>query len=211
MIQNLIYSQPNNYYQANNAYDRLNNLMNTDMNQIHSMYYPDLTNDEFNANMQTRNKLLYERGKLEQLAKYGDRTNCGILYNKIKGNQDFKEIINSKYIDNPQMFVRLINNLNSLEHQRQEKFIPYNYPYMYGGIYYNSVQRPIDYNKYNMNDYLKMLNDFIKNDKISDDLKQYFISMKSDKIDLYYSKLDKLNLSDNPMEVLMEKIYRVQE
>ena len=211
MIQNLIYSQPYNYYSSNNAYDRLNNLMNTDMNQIHSKYYPDLTNDEFSADVQTRNKLLYERGKLEQLAKYGDWTNCGILYNKIKGNNDFKEIINSKYIDNSQIFVRLINNLNSLEHQRQEKFRPYNYTFLYGGFYYNSVQRPIAYEKYKMNDYLKILNDFIKNDKISDDLKQYFISMKSDKIDLYYTKLDKLNLSDNPMEVLMEKLPFVQE
>ena len=79
MIQNLIYSQPYNYYSSNNAYDRLNNLMNTDMNQIHSKYYPDLTNDEFSADVQTRNKLLYERGKLEQLAKYGDWTNCGIF------------------------------------------------------------------------------------------------------------------------------------
>ena len=211
MIQNLIYTSPyNNYSRANMAYERLNRVMNTDIRQIHSLYYPDLTEDEFNADTLTRNKILYERGKLEQLAKYGDWTNCGNIYNRIKDNTDFKDIINSKYVNTPQTFVRLINNLNSLELQRQEKFIIYNYP-AYNALYVNSAQRPIAYEKYNMNDYLKMLNNFLSNDKISDDLKQYFICMKSDKLDLYYTRLDKLSGTNNPMEILTEKLPFTQE
>jgi len=62
-----------------------------------------------------------------------------------------------------------------------------------------------------MNDFLKMLNKFCKNDKISDDLKQYFLQMKADKIDLYYTKLNKLSDSSNPLDVLTERIPYVNE
>ena len=62
-----------------------------------------------------------------------------------------------------------------------------------------------------MNDFLKMLNNFCKNDKISDDLKQYFLQMKADKIDLYYTKLNKLSTSSNPLDILTERISYVNE
>ena len=55
-----------------------------------------------------------------------------------------------------------------------------------------------------MNDYLKMLNNFIKNGKISDDLKQYFLYKESDKLDVYYTKLDKLDKAENPLDILAE-------
>ena len=49
-----------------------------------------------------------------------------------------------------------------------------------------------------------MLNNFIKNGKISDDLKQYFLYKESDKLDVYYTKLDKLDKAENPLDILAE-------
>ena len=44
--------------------------------------------------------MLYKSGKLEQLAKYGCWTNCGLIYNAIKNNNDFKELFSYKnYFD----------------------------------------------------------------------------------------------------------------
>ncbi|MBQ8634840.1 hypothetical protein IJ425_01635, partial [bacterium] len=97
-------------------------------------------------------------------------------------------------------FVKIINNLNSLEVQRQKKLMPK--PPMYG---INAIQLPsLPYHKYGLNDYVRILNNFIKNDKISDDLKQYILYKESDRLDLYYTKLDVLDKAQYPLDVLIE-------
>lgn len=173
-----------------------------ELNRIHNTYYPDLTLEEFNASQPVRNDMLYKSGKLEQLAKYGSNINCGLTYNKVKDNNDFKELINSKYLNSTEGFVRIMKNLNSLEEQRQQKLTYH--PSLYG----INIQRipALDYQKYDINDYLRILNDFTKNEKISDDLKEYILKMKADKLDIYYTKLDKLNSTDNPVKILSERI-----
>lgn len=180
------------------------------LQEVHDKYFPDLTYEEFNMSKEERNDYLYKNGKLEQLAKYGTDTNCGGIYNRIKDNQDFKELINSKYLNTANGFVRIINNLNTLEEKRQEKlkYNPNSYPSPY---YVNVMKLPFNYYDYDMPDYLRMLNDFSKNEKLSDDLKQYYLFMKSDNLELYYTKLNKLNNSNNPIDILTEKNHFVKE
>lgn len=215
MIQFPVYTQVNPYQQnssfylpqASNPYQtgnvfypaHVSNLPQS-LGSIHKIYYPDLTNEEFNASESVRNEMLYKSGKLEQLAKYGCWTNCGLIYNAIKNNNDFKELINSKYLNDSKGFVLIMKNLNSLENQRQ-KNLTY-YPPMYG---INIQQVPlINYSQYNINDYLRMLNNFTKNNKISDDLKKYFLYKESDKLDLYYTKLNILDNIENPLDILIK-------
>lgn len=214
MIQYPVYTPINSYQQGNvcyppqttNPYQTGNvfypapapNMPQT-LENIHKTYYPDLTNEEFNASESVRNEMLYKSGKLEQLAKYGCWTNCGLIYNAIKNNNDFKELINSKYLNDSKGFVLIMKNLNSLENQRQKKLTYY--PPMYG---INIQQIPlINYSQYNINDYLRMLNNFTKNNKISDDLKKYFLYKESDKLDLYYTKLNILDNIENPLDILI--------
>ena len=211
MIQFPIYGQNYNSSVNTNLYrQQLEHIMNTNLQHGYQLYYPDLTYDEYNASPLNRNVMLYERGKLEQLAKYGSFTNCGNIYNEIKDNSDFKELINSQYFKSPEGFVRIINNLNNLKIKRQQK-LSYYYNPAYQKYYNANMNKPIPYEKYDMKDYLKILNDFSKNNKISDDLKQYFLYMKSDNIDLYYTKLDKLAESQNPMEILIYRMPYIEE
>ena len=193
-------SQPIISNQNNTFYPVQPTNINEQLNEIHKIYYPDLTQEEFNASNDLRNEMLYKSGKLEQLAKYGTYTNCGLIYNKVKDNNDFKELINSKYFNNPQGFVKIINNLNNLEIQRQQKLT------YYSPIYGINVQKmpTINYQKYDINDYLRMLNNFAKNNKLSDDLKQYILYKESDKLDLYYTTLNNLENNPNPMSVLLQ-------
>ena len=193
-------SQPMISNQNNTFYPVQPTNINEQLNEIHKIYYPDLTQEEFNASNDLRNEMLYKSGKLEQLAKYGTYTNCGLIYNKVKDNNDFKELINSKYFNNPQGFVKIINNLNNLEIQRQQKLT------YYSPIYGINVQKmpTINYQKYDINDYLRMLNNFAKNNKLSDDLKQYILYKESDKLDLYYTTLDNIENNPNPMSVLLQ-------
>ena len=177
---------------------------------IHANIYPELTTDEFYADETTRNNMLYNRGKFEILAKYGNyNDNCGEIYNRLKDNQDFKKLVSSKYLNNPQSFIRIIKNLKSLETQRKERLTVY--PVQYYGVNTQMYISPVNYQKYDMPDYLKFLNNFVKNKTISDDLKKYFLYMKSDKIDLYYTKLDKINENSNLFEILTEKIPLINE
>lgn len=194
-------SQPVNQCQgANVFYPAPQTNIRKELESVHKTFYPDLTKEEFDATESVRNEMLYKAGKLEQLAKYGTYTNCGTTYSNIKDNQDFKELINSKYFKSAKDFVKIINNLNSLELQRQKKIIPK--PPIYG---FNAIQFPsLPYHKYDLNDYVRMLNNFAKNDKISDDLKQYILYKESDKLDLYYTKLDILDKSNNPLVILTE-------
>ena len=111
-------------------------------------------------------------------------------------------------MSNSDNFVRFVNDLKILEDKRVENLKYYHPPY---GVNISMYRRPIDYAKYDMNDYLRMLNDFSKNGKISDDLKQYYLLTKTSKLDLYYTKLDRINQSQNPVEVLAEKIIYVDE
>lgn len=194
--------QTTNMFQCGNVfYPAPPTNISKELESIHKNYYPDLTKEEFDAAESVRNEMLYKAGKLEQLAKYGSWANYGGTFDKIKNNNDFKELINSKYLNSPKGFMRIMKNLNSLEEQRQKKLMPT--PQIYG----INIQRlpSLPYHKYDMDDYIKMLNNFIKNDKISDDLKQYFLYKESDKLDVYYTKLDELNIAENPLDILVEK------
>lgn len=161
-------------------------------------YYPDLTDFEYNMQQPQRNEYFYQNGRFEQLAKYGTFTNCGETYNKVKDNQNFKELINSKYLNSAQGFVKIINNLKKLEENRAAIFKPNPYAIVDYAI------PPQEYAKLDMPDYLRMLNDFIKNEKLSDDIKKYFIYKKSDDLNFYYKTLAKLNKSENPIEILVD-------
>lgn len=193
----------NQSLQPNTPAQQLNNLGITDLNTFYEKFYPDLTPQERNCTTKTRNELLFNQGKFLQLAKYGSEfQNCEDIYVNYKDNKDFDELKNSKFFKNPQGFVTLVNSLKSLQNQRYNTAFFY-YP---TGPYCPHITRAIDYSKYNMNDYLRMLNDFTKNEKISDDLKEYILKMKADKLDIYYTKLDKLNSTDNPVKILSERI-----
>ena len=206
MIQPIIYnpvSMPQSY---NYPIQYLNGLTSQNLTDIHSKYYPDLAQDEFGLDTKTQNELLYKRNKLQQLAKYGTYINCETTYNKIKNNSDFQELISSKYLNSAQGFIHLVSSMASLEKQRTEKFTQ---PYIpNANIIYS---QPINYKKYNINDYLQLLNTFIKNPKISDDLKEYFLAMKMDKLDIYYTRLDKLNTNSDPIKILTENIPSSKE
>lgn len=201
MIQSVVYNPIQNSQQYYSPTQYLNELTSQNLNDIRARYYPDLAQDEFGLDTKTQNELLYKRNKLQQLAKYGTYINCEATYNKIKDNQDFKELISSKYLNNAQGFLHLVSSMADLEQQRATKFIQ---PYLHNAnIIY---AQPINYKKYNVNDYLQLLNNFVKNPKISDDLKQYFLAMKMDKLDVYYTRLDKLNTNLDPMEILTADI-----
>lgn len=185
-------------------------LPTRDLNSKLAAIYPDLAPDERNLlDTQKRNELLFNRNKLDLLAKYG---NCNInaegVYKNYKNNKDFLEMKNSKYFNNAQGFTNLVRVMAVLDKDLKEKAL---FPYEYNQQYLANYYRPIAYEKYNMNNFLKMLNDFCKNNKISDDLKQYFLQMKADKIDLYYTKLNRLSASSNPVDVLTERITYVNE
>lgn len=184
--------------------NQLNNLTNTSLKQIHATYYPDLTDEEFALSKENQNKVLFERGKLLQLAKYGSNVNCEQTYNQIRNNPDFKELSASKYYNSPDGFIGLVNTMDSLSKQRQEKLAMYGYSSPY---YLPIYPKPISYEKYNTNDYLKLLNNFTKNEHLSDDLKQYFLSMKADKLDVYYTRLDKLQNNKEDLKILTQQLY----
>lgn len=183
-----------------------------DLNSKLAAIYPDLAPDERNLlDTQKRNELLFNRNKLDLLAKYGNdfcNINAEGVYKNYKNNKDFLEMKNSKYFNNAQGFTNLVRVMAVLDKDLKEKAL---FPYEYNQQYLASYYRPIAYEKYNMNNFLKMLNDFCKNNKISDDLKQYFLQMKADKIDLYYTKLNRLSASSNPVDVLTERITYVNE
>lgn len=183
-----------------------------DLNSKLATIYSDLAPDERNIlDTKKRNELLFNRNKLDLLAKYGNdfcNVNGESVYKTYKNNKDFLEIKNSKYFNNAQGFTNLVRTMAVLDKDLKEKSL---FPYEYNQQYLANYYRPIAYEKYNMNDFLKMLNNFCKNDKISDDLKQYFLQMKADKIDLYYTKLNKLSTSSNPLDILSERISYVNE
>lgn len=183
-----------------------------DLNSKLATIYSDLAPDERNIlDTRKRNELLFNRNKLDLLAKYGNdfcNVNGESVYKTYKNNKDFLEIKNSKYFNNAQGFTNLVRTMVVLDKDLKEKSL---FPYEYNKQYLANYYRPIAYEKYNMNDFLKMLNNFCKNDKISDDLKQYFLQMKADKIDLYYTKLNKLSTSSNPLDILTERISYVNE
>lgn len=183
-----------------------------DLNSKLATIYSDLAPDERSIlDTKKRNELLFNRNKLDLLAKYGNdfcNVNGESVYKTYKNNKDFLEIKNSKYFNNAQGFTNLVRTMAVLDKDLKEKSL---FPYEYKQQYLANYYRPIAYEKYNMNDFLKMLNNFCKNDKISDDLKQYFLQMKADKIDLYYTKLNKLSTSSNPLDILTERISYVNE
>lgn len=183
-----------------------------DLNSKLATIYSDLAPDERSIlDTKKRNELLFNRNKLDLLAKYGNdfcNINGESVYKTYKNNKDFLEIKNSKYFNNAQGFTNLVRTMAVLDKDLKEKSL---FPDEYNQQYLANYYRPIAYEKYNMNDFLKMLNNFCKNDKISDDLKQYFLQMKADKIDLYYTKLNKLSTSSNPLDILTERISYVNE
>ena len=188
--------------------NQLNKQLNTDLKQIHVRYYPDLTDDEFALPREKQNQVLFERGKLLQLAKYGSSTNCEQTFTQIKNNSDFKELSTSKYYNNPEGFIELVGTIDSLAKQRQEKLAMYAFSSPY---YLPIYTKPIAYEKYNTDDYLRLLNNFTKNEYLSEDLKRYFLSTKANKLDVYYTRLDKLQNNKDDLGLLTQKIYYSQE
>lgn len=121
----------------------------------------------------------------------------------INNNQDYLELKDNKFFKN----INIPYLMSNLKRDRDYK-IAINYdPYPRMPIAgtctdWFTPKTIVDYKKYDIPDYLKILNNFVKNDKISADLKEYYISKESNKLENYYTKLDKIFTVQNNREVL---------
>ena len=139
------------------------------------------------------NDTLYANKRFEQLAKHGSVTNYLTTYNLVKDSTDLNEIINSKYFKGPDGFINILRILDNLKQKRREKTEPPVYG-SFPSAYYYRVMPQTNYHKYNLKDYLGMINKFLKSD-ISDDLKEYYIQHKLTDIDIYYTSLNRDKIS----------------
>lgn len=123
------------------------------------------------------------------------------LYNKIKDNNDFKELNNSKYFSGGEGFVKILDILLFLQKEREKEINSLFTPAPYGV----AAQKTIfaDWKKYDTQDYLRMLNNFVKNPNASDDLKKYYLATKAKDIYQYYGKLDTLQNTSNVVDKLI--------
>ena len=143
-------------------------------------------------------KDLYDKKQFSALAKMGSNWNYENLYEKIKDNQDFNELINSKFYQGHNGFINILETMRSLDEQRNKKI-----GNPFAGLPFNGiVTGPSRYEKYDIPDYLKMLNEFVKSPKYSDDLKAYYIATEGKKLDSYYGNLDTISKVTQPLDAL---------
>lgn len=95
-----------------------------DLNSKLATIYSDLAPDERNIlDTKKRNELLFNRNKLDLLAKYGNdfcNVNSESVYKTYKNNKDFLEIKNSKYFNNAQGFTNLARTMAVLDKDLKE-------------------------------------------------------------------------------------------
>lgn len=165
-----------------------------------------VTEEERNLPREERNKVLFEKGKLLELSRCGSDTNCEVAYTILKDNEDFNELLNSKFFskqsDKAEVFVKLVNIMESLRKQRENRLIN-----DYLKFYYSNclVLTYSNYELSNIGCYANYLNNFVKNEHLSDDLKEYYIDTQADKLEVYNSRLDNLQNDENDLELLTTK------
>ncbi len=167
-----------------------------DMDATDKKYRPDLFDDERKIeNEKEFNATLYKNGRFLQLAKYGYYGNRENIYNKIKDNNDFKELINSKYFADAEGFLKLLATMEELEGKRAD------------AVKIKSIALidppPPDFSSLDIPDYLRLLNNFTKSNA-SDDLKRYYIITQSSELSPYYTRLNKINSSTDIVKTLTE-------
>ena len=167
-----------------------------DPNELDKFYSPVICFD--NAEADIRKNLLYSQNKIQELLDFGANRQMKNIYPKIKDNTDFKELLNSKYYKNGIGFINLLDTIAYVKFRRDEKLKPVNIP---ANIGFNPDTT--DYRKYDTADYLRILNNFVKSDKISDDLKRYYIAKESKNLYAYYDKMDKISESNDIVSTIL--------
>lgn len=126
--------------------------------------------------------------------------NENAVYPQIKDDKNFQELSNSKFFKGYNLGYLMASLKNDREIKITTNYNPYQSPY--GIVDYFYMPPKIDYKKYDISDYLKQLNGFVKFDKISDDLKQYYLQQNVGKLEIYYTKLDKIPTAKTKEEAL---------
>lgn len=164
-----------------------------------------VTEEERNLPRKERNKVLFERGKLLELSRCGSDTNCEVAYTILKDNEDFNELLNSKFFskqsDKADGFVKLVNLMESLRKQREDKLIE-DYHGFYEVYLHTTLPSYSIYESSDIKDYIHYLNNFAKNEHIADDLKEFYIDTQADKLEVYHSRLDNLQNNENDLNEL---------
>lgn len=183
-----------------------------------------VTEEERNYTPKRRNAVLFQKGKLMELARCGSDVNCEVSYKILKDNKDFNELLNSKLFsscefDKHKAFVKLINLMENLRVQREDILIKdykefakrhKNQTDCTPGYIPAPSYAYSEYEVADIEDYAKYLNEFVKNEKLSDDLKEYYIATQADKLDTYYYHLNFLrDGSRKIMDVLTKKQVRL--
>ena len=156
-----------------------------------------LTDAELNPIQQD----LYNKKQYMTLSKMNKNWDYSYLYSKVQDNKDFNELLNSKIYQGKDGFYNLLETVRTLTAQRKEaiKNMPSDNPPI--------VPCPIDYKKYYINDYLRIINNFVKSSNYSDDLKIYYLNTEGKKLDSYYGNLDSISKVINPLDALTNKQY----
>jgi len=179
------------YYPYNAQINNTNAIDNWEQNLS-----PDEKKFLYDGNIESLQALLFQRDKKDLVLKTAFNSSYTDTYEKVKDNKDFQELLKTNYYSGTKGFINLVDTAQVLEQERVRRG---------GGSYLNNLSQnnhvlysrpyiePINYSKYNVDDYLRMLNDFAKTNKCSDDFKRYIIATKSKNIDSYYKSFDKVN------------------
>lgn len=168
----------------------------TDSYDRDKYYSPPVYSDYVNADI--RKNLLYSQNNIQGLLDFGANKQMKEIYPKIKDNTDFKELLNSRYYQNGTGFINLLDTIAYIKFKRDKKLQPVNLP---ANIGFNPDTT--DYKKYGTEDYLRILNNFVKSDKISDDLKRYYIAKESKNLSAYYDRMDKISESNDIVSTIL--------
>ena len=175
-------------------YDSICNPYPFDPNWQDKIYAPVL--HITGTDVQGTENMLYQQNNIEGLLNFGANKQMKDIYPQIKDNPDFKELLGSKYYQNGAGFINLLDTIAYLKFKREENLRPFpvlvDFPH----------PRP-DYSKYDTTDYLIILNNFVKSDKLSDDLKRYYLIRESKNIDSYYNKMDLVPISADPVAPIL--------
>ena len=172
------------------------NICSNNPSELDKVYSPVVCFDSAGADI--RKNSLYSQNKIPELLDFYANRQMKNIYPKIKDNTDFKELLKSKYYQNGVGFINLLDTIAYVKFIREEKLRPVNIP---ANIGFNP--NTTNYSKYDTADYLRILNDFVKSDKISDDLKRYYIAKESKNLSAYYDRMDKISESSDIVRTIL--------
>lgn len=141
-----------------------------------------------------------------QVPAYGEE----YMLDCIKNNQDYIELKNNKYFQS----VNIPYLMSHLRQKRDVKIMTlHNFSQTIPGVIIDYIDPAlrIDYQQYDIHDYLRILNDFVKTDKISEDLKEYYIETQIENLDVYYTVLNKVPQSKTKREAMNYIMHRPAE